>query len=150
MHSWAISFGYGHLEQGQETQAKEGPWSKNLESLVYREKRGQHALKEEAERQVTPLAWLVFFVHKYFWLDGVALFIDSTVAILDKLGMTEALKSADSSHFGDRADLSEGLQRLDGISAIRTRWRSALTLSHPCSRAEFARSPSAATFIARF
>lgn len=38
-------------------------------------------------------------------LRCVALCFDSAVAIPDKLGMTEALKSADSFHFGDRAHL---------------------------------------------
>lgn len=38
-------------------------------------------------------------------LDSVGLCNDSAMAIPDKAGMTEALKSADSSHFGDRAHL---------------------------------------------
>lgn len=42
-------------------------------------------------------------------LDSVGLCNDSAMAIPDKAGMTEALKSADSSHFGDRAHLFPGL-----------------------------------------
>lgn len=42
-------------------------------------------------------------------LNSVGLCDDSATGILEKPGMTEALKSAGSSHFGDRAHLFRGL-----------------------------------------
>lgn len=45
-------------------QAKGGNWPKNRQSHVEEEKRGRRAVKEEAERQVTPLARLVVYVHR--------------------------------------------------------------------------------------
>lgn len=70
-------------------------------------------------------------------LDSVGLCNDSAMAIPDKPGMTEALKSADSSHFGDRAHLFRGLTER-GWNIRDQNDTEALSRS----QSEFSRSPS--------
>lgn len=62
-------------------------------------------------------------------LDSVARCNDSAVAISDKLGMTEALKSADSPHFEDGAHLFWGLTRVWTVSQPSDCYRGVHSLS---------------------
>lgn len=91
-------------------QRKEAGRKTHSRACTRRNKDDVHSKKKRRDRW---RRWLdVYFLcmdnSNVAGLDSVVRCNDSAVAIPDKLDMTEALKSADSSHFGDRAHLFWG------------------------------------------